>query len=106
MLSDERRAEYEEAVTDMRMLAETIQTAGWQKIIKPTIEEMRKAALRKALYKGRNEKDLYKAQAASEISSLLVSDEYLGLESDIDRRIREGKEAVEILAKEKPKERD
>lgn len=100
-LTDEKRAELEDAVTDMRLLDETVKTDGWQKIIEPTIEAMRQAAVKKALTEGDNEKDLYKAQAATEIASLFVSDEYLGIESDVDRRIREGQEAVEILAKEK-----
>lgn len=100
-ISDEKRAELIEAATDMRLLDETVKTDGWQKIIKPTIEEMRKAAIKKALNQGETIEDLQKAQAALEMSTLLVSDDYFDIESDVDRRIREGQEAAETLAKEK-----
>lgn len=100
MLDDEKRAEFEEAVTDMRMLAETIKTDGWQKIIKPTLEELRQSYFTK-LMAAETLPELYKAQSAVMSIDILLSDESRNIEGDIDRKIREGIEAVEVLVKEK-----
>lgn len=100
MISDEKRAELEEAVTDMRLLDETVKTSGWQKIIKPTLEELRKSYFNK-LMEAETLPEMFKAQAAVKSIDILLSDKNRNIESDVDRRIREGLEAVEILVKEK-----
>jgi len=94
-LDDERRADLEDAAAEMRMLDETVKTAGWQKILLPAFANLREGFVKDLL----NAKDLpamFKAQA--EIKSIDL------LTSEVDRRIQEGQEAVEILSKEKPEE--
>lgn len=93
MLDDERRADLEDAVTDMRMLDETIKTAGWQKILLPAFANLR-AGFIADLLRATDLPAMFKAQA--EIKSIDL------LTSEVTRRIQEGVNAVETLSKEKP----
>lgn len=103
-MDDEKRAELEEAVTDGRTLAETVNTDGWQKIIKPTFEELRQSYFNK-LMEANTLSEMFKASAAVKSIDILISDKNRNIEGDVDRRIREGQEAAETLAKEKPKKK-
>lgn len=94
MISDEKRADLEEAVAEMRMLAETVKTAGWQKVLLLGFANLREGYMAELM----NAKDLpsmFKAQSAIKSIDMLTG--------EVDRRIQEGKEAVEILSKEKEK---
>lgn len=104
-MDKEMRADYAQAVTDGSMLDEMVKTAGWQTIILPTFTELRSAAVKKLLVEGETEQDLRKAKAAVEMIDKFISDPYRAIESDVDRRIREGKEAAKILSKE-PEEQE
>lgn len=99
-LSDESRAELLESVADMRLLDETVKTDGWQKIIEPLLKELRRIYFVK-LMEAQNLPELFLAQSAIKSIDIFISDKARNVESDIDRRLREGKEAAEILAKEK-----
>lgn len=99
-MDEEKRAELEEAVTDMRLLAETVKTDGWQKIIKLTLVELRQSYFNK-LMEADSLSEMFKAQSAVKSIDILISDPGRNIEGDIDRRIREGSEAVEILSKDK-----
>ena len=95
MLDDERRADLEDAVAEMRMLDETVKTAGWQKLLVPAFIGMR-AGFYKDLLNAKDLPAMFKAQAEIKSIDLLIT--------EVDRRIREGQEAVEILSKDKPEE--
>jgi len=91
MLDAERRADLEDAVTEMRMLDETVKTAGWQKVLLPGFANLREGFF-KDLLAAKDLPAMFKAQA--EIKSIDL------LTSEVDRRIQEGLEAIEILSKE------
>lgn len=102
-LDDEKRAELEEDATSMRMLDETVKTAGWQKIIVPTLTALRESYYIELL-NAKTIEEMYKAQCAIKSLNVLLSDEKRNILSDVDGAIQKGREAVEILSKEKPEE--
>ena len=94
-MDKERRADLEDAVAEMRLLDEMVKTAGWQKVIVPAYTRLRESFMADLL-EAKDLPSMFKAQAEIKSVNLLIR--------DINRRIQEGKEAVEALSKEKEKE--
>ena len=92
MMDSEDRGELIEQVEAFRAVDETIKTAGWQKFLLPRFERL-KGGHQSALLNATELPDVIRAQEGIKAIEMLIT--------DINICIQEGKEAIDLLAKEK-----
>lgn len=100
-MEQERLEELQEAVELMRMLDSMAKTNGWKWLME------RFAALRKDYYlkllNAATQDETMTARCAIKSLNVILSDPDLKIESDVDRLIREGKEASKEIKSVKDK---
>ena len=104
MADEERLADLQEDVEKMRILDEMVKTPGWQWLM-DRFAELRKDYYMKLLNAG-TEREIIVAQCAIKSLNVILSDPERKIESDVDRFIRTGGEAVKELKKVKVKKVD
>lgn len=93
-MDDETRAELIEQVEAYRLVDETIKTTGWNKFLLPRFERL-KEAYSSVLMNATDMPSVIRAQEGIKAVDMLID--------DINLCISEGREAIEVLAKEKKK---
>ena len=91
-MDNEAKAELQEQVAAFRAVDETVKTTGWQKSILPEILRIREINLNKLLI-AKELAEFFEAQQVVNTVDALIG--------RIDDIIAEGREAAEVLSKEK-----